>query len=716
MEFQRLLNGKVIDLDSATLIGKGGEANIYILPGEVGLAAKIYHELTEERAAKLFLMQANPPDDPSLAMGHSSLAWPIDLLHKPGKQTQIIGFLMPRIQGMRPISDYYNPVRRCQHCPLFNYKYLLQAARNITMTIAALHRRNYLIGDLNDGNILVGSNALISFVDNDSFQVQDPKTGHIYRCVVGTTDFTPPELQGRNLEHRDRVAAHDLFGLAVLLFETLMEGIHPFDGIYQGKGGTPSRAERIASGYFPYGNHPVPFSIRPDSPPFEMLHPELQSLFVRAFEVGDSNPVARPTATEWQSALEIASNALVVCAENDQHFYGSHLKNCPWCERTVQLRGADPFPSIDSVRAGEHLQVPSGIQHSLPPAHKEIGTFSPVGSNSYASAPIPFSMEDSFQEAQPKSLWPWVAATVGMIGLAGAATWMLLPKSPTEAERKVSINQRVLAPSDAETPGQSSINPKDAATLVWVPAGVFTMGSSEGEIRQLVSGSVTWKWEKLEPEKPQHRVSLDGYFLYKSLVTVKQYLRFCTESGHIAPQAPDDNSGWKKQNLPIVNVSWSDAKAYCVWAGAALPTEAQWEKGARGTDLRQFPWGNEWDDKKCRNSKKQYGDSGGASATDKHASGASPYGALDMAGNVWQWCADWYSPDYYKSSVAHEPLGPSTGSAHVMRGGSWCDTEPYRFRSAFRFGANDTNLYTPIGFRCVVIPKIPSSLALGAGG
>ena len=715
MEFQRLLNGKVIDLDSATLIGKGGEANIYVLPGEVGLAAKIYHDPTEERAAKLLLMEQHPPDDPSLAMGHASLAWPVDLLHEPGKPTQIIGFLMPRIQGMRPISDYYNPVRRCQHCPLFNYRYLLQAARNITMTVAALHRRNYLLGDLNDGNILVGSNALISFVDNDSFQVQDQKSGHIYRCVVGTSDFTPPELQGRNLEHRDRVAAHDLFGLAVLLFETLMEGIHPFDGIYQGKGGTPSRAERIASGCFPYGKYPVPYSIRPDSPPFEMLHPDLQALFVRAFEDGDSNPLARPTATEWQSALDTVSNSLVVCNENTQHLYSSHLKKCPWCERTVQLRGVDPFPSIASVRAGEHLQIPNGIQHSLPSAHQEIDAFSAAGNQNYSTAPLPFSMESSLQEPAGKSPLRWVGITAAVCALAGAAIWIVLPKRPVEAERKVSVNERVLAPTNAETPGQPSANPKDAAALVWVPAGNFTMGSSEGEIRQLLARNVSWKWEKLEPEKPQHRVSLDGYYLYKSPVTVKQYLLFCSETGHIAPQAPDDNSDWKNQDLPIVNVSWKDAKAYSEWAGAALPTEAQWEKGARGTNLRQYPWGNVWDDKKCRNSNKQYGDAGGASAMDKHLAGASPYGALDMAGNVWEWCADWYSPEYYKSSVAHEPLGPSTGSDHVMKGGSWCDTEPYYFRCAFRYGAHDSKLYVPIGFRCVVIPKVPSALALGTG-
>ena len=716
MEFQRRSNGQVIDLSHAAPFGKGGEADIYLLPNSAGLAVKIYHNWSEERAAKLALMQQYPPDDPSLALGHTSIAWPTDLLHTPGKPKEIKGFIMPRIQGLRPVSDFYNPVKRCQHCPLFSYRYLLQAARNITMTVAALHRRHYIIGDINDKNILVGSNALISFVDTDSFQVKDPKSARIFRCSVGTPDFTPPELQGRNFDYRDRVVAHDHFGLAVLLFEMLMEGIHPFEGVYQGKGGSPSRADRIATGSFPYGRYPVPYSIRIDSPNFAMLHPDLQSLFTRAFEDGDSNALARPIPGEWQAALETASNNLSTCAENSQHFYSPHLGACPWCERKTQLRGIDPFPSIESVRAGEHLQVPNVIQMSLPPAHQEYARFSSPVNGGYNYAPLPFSNDDGeMEDVKPRH---WVRNSLVGIGtlLAGAAiAWFVVNHRPTEALHKASVNQKVQAPINSLNLGETAINPADEEEMAWVPSGEFRMGSSEEELKQLFEKYPGLKVEAMEPERPQHKVTLNGYYIYKNLVSVKRYLRFCHMTGRPLPQAPENNTDWRKQTLPIENVSWEDAMAYCKWVGGSLPTEAQWEKAARGVSGRQYPWGDFWDETKCRKSKFQYADSGGAFEIGGFRNAASPCGAYDMAGNVWEWCRDWYGEDYYQRSPVREPAGPESGNNHVLRGGSWCDTEPYRFRSAFRFNSYNTNLRVPKGFRCVVIPKASTSYAVSQG-
>jgi formylglycine-generating enzyme required for sulfatase activity len=155
--------------------------------------------------------------------------------------------------------------------------------------------------------------------------------------------------------------------------------------------------------------------------------------------------------------------------------------------------------------------------------------------------------------------------------------------------------------------------------------------------------------------------------------------------------------GWKEDH-PIVNVSWVDAKAYCDWARVSLPTEAQWEKAARGVDGRKYPWGNEWDPGKCVNS---VGGNrpGSTTSVGSILSGASPYGVLDMAGNAWEWCADWYDPNYYKMAPERNPTGPPSGQFRALRGGSWGNSYAGYFRAADRFGCDPAGRNHGLGFR-----------------
>jgi len=209
------------------------------------------------------------------------------------------------------------------------------------------------------------------------------------------------------------------------------------------------------------------------------------------------------------------------------------------------------------------------------------------------------------------------------------------------------------------------VNPKDGAEMVWVPAGEFLMGSSDDDVAQLLNENPEWGAERFNDEKPQREVYLDGYWMYKHEVTVAQYRKFCEETYREMPPAP--KSGWKDDH-PMVMVTWTDASAYAKWAGMSLPTEAQWEKAARGTEGRIYPWGNTWDAEKCNNYES------GAKQTKpvgSYTSGASPYGCMDMAGNVWEWCSDWYDRDYYKSGPSRNPTGPKDGSCRVLRGGGW---------------------------------------------
>jgi DNA-binding helix-hairpin-helix protein with protein kinase domain len=359
VRLERQSNGRAINLSEKLILAVGGEARIYSLPDEPSLVAKVYHQPTPERAAKLRVMAAYPPTDPMAAQKHSSIAWPLDLLRIAGRQAAIVGFLMPRVAEMRRIIDFFNPKSRRESCPLFNYFYLHRTARNFVTAVRALHERGYVIGDVNESNILVSERALVTLVDTDSFQVWDGDKGVTYRCRVGKPEFTPPELQGKSFAQLDRQPGHDLFGLGVIVFQLLMEGTHPFAGAYAGQGDPPPYEKRIAAGHFPHANSPrVPYGPVPAAPPFAGLNPILQHLFIRCFQDGHLNPTLRPDTQSWQWALEEAENALVACWVNDQHIYGNHLTSCPWCERAKLLGGRDPFPSLDAVKRGEHLRPP----------------------------------------------------------------------------------------------------------------------------------------------------------------------------------------------------------------------------------------------------------------------------------------------------------------------------------------------------------------------
>ncbi|GEM_PF-712063 len=284
-------------------------------------------------------------------------------------------------------------------------------------------------------------------------------------------------------------------------------------------------------------------------------------------------------------------------------------------------------------------------------------------------------------------------------------------------------------------------NVQDGAEMVLIPAGKFRMGTRAPERDAWHTAQPQDRGDlfKFTDEQPGRSVHLDAYYMYTTEVTVAQYRKFCQATGRAMPPEPDlrvASNAWTWQDThPIVNVSWNDAHAYAEWAGAALPTEAQWEKAARGGDRRTFPWGDAWPpppgagnlaDRTCA----AYGKFAqaflsaakgqaqitytaiNADYTDGFAltapvgrDSANPFGIHDMAGNVREWCADWYDAEYYGKGPARNPTGPATGVWRVVRGGSWHGNTPWGFRTAARGDYHHLPLGAPscvVGFRCVV--------------
>jgi formylglycine-generating enzyme required for sulfatase activity len=224
--------------------------------------------------------------------------------------------------------------------------------------------------------------------------------------------------------------------------------------------------------------------------------------------------------------------------------------------------------------------------------------------------------------------------------------------------------------------------------MVFVGAGEFLMGSADGDP------------DASAEEKPQHTVYLDAFWIDRTEVTNAQYLG-CIETGACREPECWDDSDLNSPDQPVVCLTLNDAQVYAAWVDGRLPTEAEWEKAARGTDGRIYPWGNSPPD--C-NRANYHGCAGKALPVGSHPEGASPYGVLDMAGNVREWVADWYDAEYYSRTPSRNPQGPQTSTSfRVLRGGSFGHDQRLT-RCASRSGIYPLNRRNLDGFRVVVAP------------
>jgi formylglycine-generating enzyme required for sulfatase activity len=223
--------------------------------------------------------------------------------------------------------------------------------------------------------------------------------------------------------------------------------------------------------------------------------------------------------------------------------------------------------------------------------------------------------------------------------------------------------------------------------MIHIPAGKFVMGSND-----------------YDDAKPPHTVELSEYYIGKYPVTNREYQAFVRDAKYKAPKSwGGDQFPQGKANHPVVYVSWKDAVAYCKWLSKKtgsqyrLPTEAEWEKAARGTDDHRYPWGSAAPNKDLLNYKNNVGDT---TVVGKYEGGKSPYGVYDMVGNVWEWVNDWYGKTYYQKSPTKNPLGPTSGESRVLRGGSWGNFDFHNVHSVYRCYNAPTYIIDDVGFRC----------------
>lgn len=241
----------------------------------------------------------------------------------------------------------------------------------------------------------------------------------------------------------------------------------------------------------------------------------------------------------------------------------------------------------------------------------------------------------------------------------------------------------------APEPNSQKVSEADGMSLVYIPEGEFLMGSADTDP------------EAAADEKPSHLVWLDAYWIDQTEVTNSMYMR-CVEAEVCSlPIIPDEDL-IQEPGRPVQGLAWTQAVDYCSWVGRRLPSEAEWEKAARGTDGQIYPWGNDLPATPVANFDFQFD---GFTQVGNFPEGASPYGVLDMAGNVWEWTADWYDENYYARSPYENPTGPQSGIIRSIRGGAW-NTVSRAIRVANRHWAYPYR-DDIVGFRCATDGMAP---------
>ncbi len=348
----------------AERIGSGGEGTVFSCPNDDKTVAKIYHEpITDEKAGKLRWMADNK-NGQLLKVA----AWIIDTLHDaPGGKT--VGFLMPNVRA-KEIHELYSLKSRRIYFPEATWQFLIHAAANLARAFYNLHNHDHIMGDVNHGNCVVLADATVKLIDCDSYSIK--LENRRYPCEVGVATHLAPELQGVNLRAAERLKKHDNFGLAVIIFQLLFLGRHPFAGNYTG-GEDKSLEDSIRELRFAYGADAHRRNVKrpPGTLSLAAVSPRLAEMFERAFLTEN-----RPEPREWIEALEDLSNNLKSCSLHPGHHYYKELQSCPWCEIEAQT-GLMLFPFVSSTNrlsdgesfnifTVENLVASFDVQRNLP--------------------------------------------------------------------------------------------------------------------------------------------------------------------------------------------------------------------------------------------------------------------------------------------------------------------------------------------------------------
>ena len=341
MNLPRLIdsNGRTVPIDRQ--LAAGGEGAVYTIANTPNFVAKVYHKPPDDQKVEKLTVMTGMVNPRLLDLA----AWPTGLLrYENGRE--VAGFVMPKMIESEEVQRLYNPIMRLKFFPQSTWAFQVRAAYNLAAAFDEVHKAGCLVGDVNQSFAFVSKQALVKLIDCDSFQIQ--KNGKSYLCEVGTPHYVPPELQGKSLRGITRTENHDRFGLAVLIFQLLFVGRHPYAGIFNGKG-DPSFEQLIAEYRFFQGPlaHTWQMGAPRHTPVFADISPEVGMLFRRAFERGSEN-AARPKAADWLPTLKLLEQATIECKADAGHKYWKGANGCVWC-RLAEKGGPEFYYGASGV-------------------------------------------------------------------------------------------------------------------------------------------------------------------------------------------------------------------------------------------------------------------------------------------------------------------------------------------------------------------------------
>jgi len=617
-------------------IGRGGFAAVYKAI-----------DTTLNRTVALKVLAEPPPGDPTFLerfwreartaanLKHPNIVAIYEVAEIEGRHCLAMEFLPGRTLAQLLREKGTLPLRQ-----------VVEIIRQLASALDYAHARGFVHRDIKPSNIVVDDQGHVTLTDFGTVKPAEGTKITAPWMSIGTPEYMSPEqVSGLTIK-----PTSDIYSLGIICYE-MLSGQVPFTGV------TP---------------HVLHAHVYDPPPPLTELVPQIPEAVAEVIHCALAKKPARRFASAGEmaralsAAVEAAGELLLEAAVQEEQN-----------RATIPLSG-EPTP---------HPITPTGFpQRVVDLKAREEAIRRAVVAERERKTPIPTEKPTPLPGAR-RGFPRWmtavgsillVAGLLGVVGLVYRARMM--PAKPIPA----------ILPTQEPVAKATIMWAKDSSVMVYVPAGDFYMGSSDSDA------------SADDDEKPMHPVYLDEFWIDQFEVTNTAFARFVEATGYQTGAEKEGRSrNWRnaaegKDDHPVVDVSWNDAVAYCEWVGKRLPTEAEWEKAARGTDGKIWPWGNDWDEDKANS--KEAGP-GHTTAVGSYPDGASPYGGMDMAGNAWEWVADWYQGDYYQTSPRSNPQGPNQGAYRVVRGGSWALPQGLA-RCASRFGFIPWVGRDDLSFRC----------------
>jgi formylglycine-generating enzyme required for sulfatase activity len=653
-------------------VGRGGFATVYKAI-----------DTTLNRTVALKVLAAPPPGDPTFLdrfrreaqtaanLKHPNIVAIYEVAEIEGRYCLAMEFLPGRTLAQILQEEGALPLRR-----------VAEITQQLASALDYAHARGFVHRDIKPSNVIVDDQGGVTLTDFGTVKPAEGKRLTAPWMSIGTPEYMSPEQIGGLVVK----PASDIYSLGIVCYE-ILSGRVPFSGA------TPHVLHAHV-----YDPPPLLTELVAQIPEVvaEVIHHALAKKPEERF--AGAGEMARALKAAVEAAGEPLLETAFAKKEQDKTTISLSEEPTP---RPIRTGFPQRVVDIEAREEAIRRAIAAERERTTPAAVER-------------PTPVP-----GIRKGFPR----WVIAIGGILLVAG----LFGVGGVVYRSRMMSVRPTPVLPSILSTQGPvteaTAVWEEDNSVMVQVPAGDFFMGSSDSDA------------SAVGDEKPMHSVYLDEFWIDKFEVTNEQFARFLNEEGNreedgvtwVNVEGEDSNlvyeggqyrprSGY--EDHPVTYVSWYGAQSYCQWAGKRLPTEAEWEKAARATDGRTYPWGNDFDCHKGNFDDEQeiddYVVSGGpdcdgyvqTAPVGSFLAGASPYGCMDMAGNAWEWVADQYQGDYYQAAPGRNPRGPNQGASRVVRGGSW--TLPQGLaRCAGRFEFIPWVRRDDLGFRCASSSSSP---------